>query len=437
MRLAYITGEYPRATDTFVQRDIAALRNCGAEVFSFSVRKTAEEHMVGPEQRAERARTFYILAAANPITLLLAHTLLFLQSPGRYLKALALAWSIREKGIKGTLYHLFYFAEAGILAREVQKKNIDHLHNHFAVANGNVTMLAAALCNRSFSFSIQGPSVFFEAYRWRLDEKIKRALFVRCISNFCRSQCMIFSSPEKWNRLHIIHCGVEPALFKVVNHQPESKRILYVGRLAAVKGIPILLESMVQIKVTHPNVHLTIVGDGPDRNMLEAMAANLQVADCIDFVGYKSQAEVRAYLQQSDIFVLPTFAEGLPIVFMEALASGVPVVSTQVAGNSDLVENGVNGYLVPPGDRVSLADRIQMLLSNAELRNQFGAAGRAKVEAEFNIDHEVALLYRVMQSALKGQVEPIRPDYSMLPDQTENGFGLRQDTRIAVSTNFS
>ncbi|MGB7487148.1 MAG: hypothetical protein WA901_13225, partial [Phormidesmis sp.] len=167
MRLAYITGEYPRATDTFVQRDISELRNHGAEVFTFSVRRTGDEHMVGEEQISARASTFYILANANPFALAIAHTQLFFKSPGRYLRTLKLAWNIRERGIRGTFYQLFYFAEGGILARQVLKQNIEHLHNHFAYASCNVTMLAAELCDRSFSFSVQGPTVFFDVTRWR------------------------------------------------------------------------------------------------------------------------------------------------------------------------------------------------------------------------------------------------------------------------------
>ncbi|NEP17550.1 MAG: glycosyltransferase family 4 protein [Leptolyngbya sp. SIO4C1] len=413
MRLAYITGEYPRATDTFVQRDISELRSHGAEVFTFSVRKTGEEHMVGAEQIAERKSTFYIISNANPVSLALAHTKLLLKSPGRYLQTFKLAWQIREKGLRGTLYQLFYFAEAGLLANQVLKLQIQHLHNHFAYASCNVTMLAAELCDRSFSFSVQGPTVFFNVDRWRLDEKIKRALFVRCISNFCRSQCMIFAPPEKWNRLHIIHCGVKPALFETVKHNRPGRHLLYVGRLAAVKGLPVLFESLARLKDTNPDMMLTVVGDGAERASLEQMTVDLGIDQNVDFVGYKSQAEVRQYMQQSDVFVLPSFAEGLPIVLMEALGAGVPAVSTQIAGNSDLVEDGVSGYLVAPGDAAAMADRIGTLLNDTALRAEFGAAGRAKVEAEFDIHHEVGLLYRVIESALKGEVEPVRPAATM------------------------
>jgi glycosyltransferase involved in cell wall biosynthesis len=409
MRVAYLTGEYPRATDTFIQREVAALRENGVEVYTFSVRRTSDEHIVGPEQKAERDRTFYILPV-NLIAVLLAHLTLFLGSPGNYLQALKLAWDTRQHGLRGTLYQLFYFVEAGILAKQMKVHQIQHLHNHFGDSSCTVAMLAAALGGKTFSFTLHGPYIFFDPYRWRLDEKIKRSLFVSCISHFCRSQGMIFTPTDKWNRMHIIHCGVDPALFNLVKHNEFAHRLLYTGRLAAVKGLPILLESLAAIIPALPDIVLTVVGDGPDRKKLEDMTTQLGLEENVKFVGYQSQAEVREHMQQTDVFVLPSFAEGVPVSLMEAMAAGVPVVTTRIAGVSELVEDGVSGYLVPPGDPVLLADRIKTLLTDNQLRTRFGAAGRAKVEKDFNIHVEVAWLDQVMMAALQGKVESIRPN---------------------------
>jgi len=165
----------------------------------------------------------------------------------------------------------------------------------------------------------------------------------------------------------------------------------------------------VNLKRSHPEILLTVVGDGPARAELEQKTVNLGLSENVNFVGYKSQAEVRSYIQQSDVFVMSSFAEGIPVVLMEAMAAALPVVATQIAGISELVENGVNGYLVPPGDTVTLADRVAKLLTDHQLRNKFGTAGRAKVEQEFNIHHEVAWLHQVMSAALQGKVESLRP----------------------------
>ncbi|HBB31981.1 MAG TPA: colanic acid biosynthesis glycosyltransferase WcaL [Cyanobacteria bacterium UBA8803] len=407
MRIAYLTGQYPRATDTFIQREVAGLRSLGVEVYTFSIRRSSDEHMVGPEQKAERDRTFYILPA-NPIAVLLAHLTLLLGSPARYLKALKLAWSTRSPGLRGMLYQAFYFAEAGILAKQIEVKQIEHLHNHLADSSCTVAMLAAELGGFTFSFTMHGPYIFFEPHRWRLDEKIKRALFVCCISHYCRSQGMIFAPTDKWHQMHIIHCGIDPGLFNLVEHNEPGRRLLYVGRLAVVKGLPILLESLATLKRSHPDLVLTVVGDGPDRNELEQMTERLGLSGNVKFVGYQSQTEVRNYLQKTDVFVMSSFAEGVPVVLMEAMAAGVPVVATQIAGVSELVEDGVSGYLIPPGDPVSLAERIEKLLTDRQLRFHLGKAGRVKVEKEFNIHHEVARLHRVMTAALEDKDESIR-----------------------------
>ncbi len=400
MRIAYLTGEYPRATDTFIQREVAALRQQGAQVETFSVRPTGEQHMVGESQKQERSQTFYILPP-NPIKLLRAHLNLLLASPKRYFSALKLARETRLHGLRGNLYQLFYFLEAGILAHEIKRRQIPHLHNHFGDSSCSVAMLAAELGGFSYSLTLHGPYIFFKPYHWRLDEKINRALFVSCISNYCRSQAMIFSPIEQWNKLHIVHCGIDPALFKSVSHQGKGKRLLYVGRLAVVKGLPILLQSLAALKQNHPDITLTVVGDGSDRTYLEQMTIDLDLSSNVNFVGYKSQSEVCKYFEETDVFVLSSFAEGVPVVLMEAMAAGVPVVAPQIAGVSELVEDGVSGYIVPAGNTVSLTQSIEKLLNDAELRAKFGIAGRNKVEKEFNINIEVQKLYQVTSKALQ------------------------------------
>jgi colanic acid/amylovoran biosynthesis glycosyltransferase len=408
MRIGYLTGEYPRATDTFIQREVAGLRDLGVDVQTFSIRRTGDEHIVGPEQAAERERTFYILPP-NPIGLISNHLSLFFQSPGRYFKTFKLALRSQQGGPRGFLYQMFYLLEAGILARELQRRKVEHLHNHFPDSSGTVAMLAAALAGITSSFTMHGPYIFFAPDRWRLDIKIQQALFVCCISHFCRSQGMVFAPADCWDRMHIIHCGVDPALFTPVVHQADRQRLLFTGRIASAKGLPVLIEAMTKLTAIHPHVILTIIGDGPDRAAIEARVAQLNLGDNIQFVGYKSQAEVRTYLEHTDVFVLPSFAEGVPVVLMEAMAAGVPVVATRIAGIPELVEDGKSGYLVPPGDAQSLADRLAQLLADAELRSAMGKVGRSKVEQEFTIHDEVKRLKRVMEAALAGKGEAIRP----------------------------
>jgi colanic acid/amylovoran biosynthesis glycosyltransferase len=408
MRIAYLTGEYPRATDTFIQREVAGLRNLGVEVHTFSVRPTGTEHMVGPEQRAERDRTTTLLPP-NFFRLFSAHVSLLFRSPHRYVRGIELAWKGRSPGLKALLYQLFYFLEAGTLACEIEQRQIQHLHNHLADSSCTVAMLAATLAGIRFSFTVHGPAIFLEPYRWRLDLKVQQALFVSCISYYCRSQVMLLSPIQEWPKLHIVHCGVDLQRFVPVTHPPNSKRLLYTGRLSAAKGVPILLQALQQVVPHHPNLVLTLVGDGPDRAALETLAADLKLTSYLKFVGYQSQDAVCQYLLNSDIFVLPSFSEGLPVALMEALAAGVPVITTEIAGIGELVEDGVNGYLIPPGAVEPLVQRLKQLLEDADLRQRMGRAGLIKVEQEFNLSQEVPWLKQIMDAALSGKTETIRP----------------------------
>ncbi|WP_346293303.1 glycosyltransferase [Sphaerothrix gracilis] len=404
MRIAYLTGEYPRATDTFIQREVAALRALGLEIQTFSIRRPDEAHLVGQEQREERDRTLYLLPA-NLLELLLAHIALLLGSPLRYFKALSLALKTCQPGIKGAIYQLFYFAEAGILAARINRLSIQHLHNHLANSSCTVAMLAAQLGGFTFSFTLHGPHIFFEPYRWRLDQKIKQALFVNCISHFCRSQAMLFAPVETWDKMHIIHCGVDLSLFEPTASSTDKVELLYVGRLAAMKGFPILLKSLVELKNTYANLHLTVVGDGEDRASLEDQVKQLGLQKIVEFVGYQSQSSVREYLKQTDIFVLPSFAEGVPVVLMEAMATQIPVIATRIAGISELVDDGYSGYLVPPGNTASLREKIEVLLQDADRRQEMGRRGRQKIEAEFSISSEAKKFKQVMDSRLRKTIQ--------------------------------
>lgn len=427
MRIAYLTGEYPRVTDTFIQREVAALRQQGVAdgvtVQTFSVRSPPSLEALSAAQKAECANTQYLLPP-RPFALLRAHTQLIVSRPRLYLQTLLLAWKTRQLGLRGTLYQLIYFLEAGLLAQWLNRENITHLHNHFGDSSCTVAMLASALGGFSYSFTLHGPGIFFEPYRWRLDAKIRRAKFVSCISHFCRSQAMIFAPIETWPNLHIVHCGVDPQMFasssdhssdlfsdclapgaiaNQANYEStqssptqDSQRLLYVGRLAAAKGLPVLLESLAKLKHAYPNVHLTVVGDGADRLLLEAQVAHLGLETQVSFVGYQSPAAVRQYLQAADIFVMSSFAEGVPVVLMEAMMAGLPVVATQVAGISELVEEGMSGFLVPPSDPKALSDRIQILLADSSLRQRLGNQGKITVSQNFNIHQEAHKLYQLM-----------------------------------------
>lgn len=396
--IAYLTGEYPRATDTFIQREITALRDQGIRVETCSIRKTGAEHHVGPEQQAEFQNTFYVIAAAkSPFRLARCHLKALFQAPGRYVSAFRLALATRPAGLKGLLYQLFYFAEAAVLADHLQGHGVRHLHNHIATATCTVAMLTSRISGIPFSFTIHGPDIFFEPKHWRIDAKIAEARFVACISDFCRSQCMIFADQAHWDKLNIIHCGIDPDRYRAERtRDPAAPHLVFVGRLAGVKGVPVLLDALSRLAAEIPGLRVTLIGDGPERAGLETRARELGLGETVRFAGYMSQDAVAEMLSDADALVLPSFAEGVPVTLMEAMASGLPVLATRVGGISELVEDGVSGYLVPPGNTGALTTRLRDLLGDARLRARMGAAGRAKVAADFNQQTEAARLARLM-----------------------------------------
>ncbi|MGB5758962.1 MAG: glycosyltransferase, partial [Acidimicrobiales bacterium] len=408
-RIAYMTGEYPRATDTFIQREVAALRADGFTVDTFSVRRPGAEHLTGPEQRQGQATTTYLLELARPAALLRAKLTILAANPMGFLRGFALAWRTRRPGIRGTIFQLIYFVEALLLADQVRSRGLGHIHNHFGDSSCTVSMLAAELAGVPYSFTLHGSGIFFEARTWRLDEKLNRAAFCACISHFTRSQAAIFAAPEAMDHLHLIHCGVEPDKLTPITHRDDARRLIFVGRVVEQKGLGDLFQSLVSLADRAPKLSLTIVGDGPDRVTLERQAADLGLADRVTFVGSKSQSEVAALLPTADIFVLPSYAEGVPVVVMEALGSEMPVVATFVGGMAELVEDGVTGYLVRPGDPDQLADRIERLLGDRGLRQRMGKAGRDKVVNEFDSAAEARRLGVLFTNLYNGAPSPIRP----------------------------
>ena len=412
--IAYLTGEYPRATDTFIQREVAGLRALGFDVQTCSVRRTGKEHIVGPEQESEQARTFHVLeTTAHPIKSLKAHARA-LKAPARYLRALRLAWDTAPKGVRGRAYNLIYFAEAVALADHLKAKGVRHVHNHIAKSSCTLTMLTNAVSDIPFSFTMHGPDIFFAPEHWRLDEKIARAAFVSCISDFCRSQGMFFSERDHWDKLHIVHCGIDPDRYETLGER-KGNRLLFIGRLAAVKGVPVLLRALKKAREPRPDLHLTLIGDGPERRDLEAEAAALGLADAITFAGYCSQSEVADALRETDCLVLPSFAEGVPVVLMEAMAARVPVVATLVGGVSELVKDGESGRLVPPGNPDIFAEAILQVLADEDTRRRMGEAGRKKVVEEFDIREEAKRLGVLIASSVRGAARPPKRPGTELP----------------------
>lgn len=407
-RIAYLTSAYPAVSHTFILREVEALRRLGLDVVTCSVRRSGPEHLRGPAETRAAETTFHVIEAARSPRALLAAQAPALTAPGRYVGTLARAARMRGPGPRAALYQLFYFAEATLLARHLKAVGATHLHNHFAGPSASVAVLAARLAGLPFSFTLHGPADLAEPARWGLGEKIAQASFVACISNYARSQAMLASDPAHWDRLRVVHCGVEPGLYRRHGGERDDPRLhlVFVGRLAPVKGLRVLIEALRLRRAREgaDDLRLTVVGDGEDRPALEAMAAPL--GDAVRFTGYRSQDEVAGILATADAFALASFAEGVPVVLMEAMAAGLPVIAPRITGIPELVEDGVSGILVPPGDAQALAAAIDRLAGLPDRGAALGEAGRRVVAAEFDISTEAARLATLFRDGPGNTLRP-------------------------------
>jgi colanic acid/amylovoran biosynthesis glycosyltransferase len=404
VRIGYLCSEYPGVSHTFVLREVNALRKLGLEIDTFSIRRAGS--ILSEADRIAYETTFAILPA-RATSLLGAHLRLLLSKPRAYLATLAVAWRLAPPGLRGRLWQLFYFIEAVILWLQCEQRGIRHVHVHLANVAADVALLAAHLGSEvdpldpwSWSLTIHGPFEFYDVSRFRVAEKVRRARFVVCISDYARSQLMALSAVEEWGKLHVIHVGIPIAQFTRNGAAREADEILFIGRLVAVKGQAVLLEAVALLTERGIPVNVVMAGEGPEREGLEGLAASLGLGDRVAFPGAVGQDDIHALYASATIFCLPSFAEGIPGVLMEAMAMGLPVISTRITGVPELVEDGHNGLLVAPGRVDQLADALARLLLDSQLREQFGAAGREKVLSEFNTDSSAEAMYELILRAL-------------------------------------
>lgn len=417
--VAYLTGEYPRATDTFIQREIVAVEETGVRIERFAVRSPGDEHIIGDLQRSERSKTTYLLG--RPTSVYVAALLSALRrSPAAVLRTARLAARTRRLGLRGALKQVAYFVEATLLAEELRSRGVQHLHNHFGDSSCSVAMLASELSGVPYSFTLHGPAIFYEPHEWQLGTKIERAAFVAAISDFARSQACLFSDPSAWDRVHIVHCGVadpvavaaDPGADAVADTDAVTEtdagagtlvdgdgerasgatNLLFVGRLDRVKGVMVLFDALVALLDRGVDVRLCLVGDGPQRAELERRCTRLDLGERVRFAGYQNAEQVQQHLERCDVFVLPSFAEGVPVSLMEAMARRRPVIATAVGGVTELVTPGESGLVVPPGNVEALAEAIAALAADPSLRAAMGASGARTVATSFSSRVEAAKL---------------------------------------------
>ena len=383
-QLAFLTSQYPAASHTFIRREVEALRELGWRIDTFSVRRPGADEAVSDADKAEADGTFYLLGQ-SPVSFATAHAATMFSRPLHYLATLKMALGHRAPGARGLFLGLAHFAESVLLARELKKRRTTHLHNHFANSAATVGLLASRLLGIRWSFTMHGISETDYPAGLLLGRKIEAAGFVACVSWFGRAQGMRIVGQDHWNKIHVIRCGLP--FDRVPKQSPaeaNTRTMISVGRLSPEKGQAGLLQAFARLRPSHPELQLRLVGDGPDRASLETLAKELGLSDAVTFVGRLPEEETLAEIARANLLVLPSFMEGLPIVLMEAMAAGVPVIASRIAGIPELVEDDETGLLFTPSNWDELASRIDLLLGDDVLRTRLVEKGKAKVASEFD-----------------------------------------------------
>ena len=377
LRLAYLTTAYPEVSHTFIRREILELERRGHRVTRLSVRRPHTE-LVDARDRAERDRTRYILE--RRIELLFAAVRTALLSPRRCLGALRVAVTMAARSDRGWIRHAAYLAEACWVARTLIRDRSEHLHVHFGTNAAAVALLARRLGGPPYSVTIHGPDELDAPVGLALANKVAESAFTVAISHFCAAQLRRWVHPADWSRIHIVRCTIGTEFELPAEPIPHgSRQLICVGRLSPQKGQVLLLDAAAELAAAGDSFRLVLAGDGEMRGLLEAGIRSRGLEEHVEITGWLSGDEVRKRLVESRALVLPSSAEGLPVVIMEAFALGRPVLSTHVAGIPELVESPRSGWLVPVGDVDALVAAMRAVLTApiADLEAR-AAVGRAR-----------------------------------------------------------
>lgn len=399
--IGYLTNVYPAVSHSFIKREILALEAQGIKVHRWSIRACAPD-LPDPSDRREAERTETILAGKTKVVL--AAVLTLLRQPLKFHGALRACLKGRPAGARILIVRLAYLAEACLLAQSARQRGVRHIHAHFGTNPATVARLSYLLGGPSYSFTVHGPDEFDQPIVHDLAGKVADAKFVVAISDYGRSQLMRWCDMADWPKLNVVRCGLDQCFLSADFPQiPDDaeRTLVCVARLAPQKGLPILIEAAASLKQAGQDFRIVIVGDGDLRPRLEHSIRAGDLEGMVELRGAASMAVVRSEILAARAFVLPSFAEGLPVSIMEALSLGRPVITTRIAGISELVDEAC-GRVVSAGDVASLCAAITEILDAPvhQLRDM-GKIGRQRVlsahDAEINAQ-KLATLFAAVQT---------------------------------------
>lgn len=401
IRIAYLVSQYPAVNHTFILREVLELRRLGFDIHVASIRPPDRPfERLAPDEQIEQRRTFYV-KPKRIAGILAVNILVLFTRPSAYLGALAYSLRLAGPNARAALFNLAYFAEAAVVADWMRRQDLSHVHMHFT---STVGLLVRRLAPIRTSVTIHGPDEFTHPAGFYLAEKIRAFHLLCTISEYGRSQLMRFSDQSQWTKFRVARLGVDPTLYtpRPFRENPSPFEILFVGRLASVKGPHILIAALDRLVRQGRAVRVRFVGDGPIRPGLERDVAERGLNQHVIFAGWQNADRVRALYQQADIFALPSFAEGIPVVLMEAMAMEIPCVTTRITGIPELIRDRMDGLLVTPSSEEELAAAILRLMDDPELRRRLGKSGRQRVLENYDLHHNTEQLAAIFREFTAG-----------------------------------
>jgi colanic acid/amylovoran biosynthesis glycosyltransferase len=400
LRLAYLVSQYPAVNHTFILREIRKLRALGCDIQVVSVHgPDRPPEKLGPDELEEYRKTLAIFEA-GAAAIVGVHLKTLLSRPGGYFAGLFYAVKLAGWNLWQIFFNLMYFGEAVVAGSWIWKRGMTHVHSHFA---STLELFVARVFPITFSATIHGPDEFNDVIGFHMAEKVARSAFLCAISHYARSQLMKASDPVHWHKLDVSPLGVDPTVFVPRPHRenPERFEMLCVGRLAPAKGHHILLEAVARlVREGRTSLRLRLVGDGPARPSLERAIRELGLENHVLLEGSLNQDRVREMYRETDLFTLTSFAEGVPVVLMEAMAMEIPCLSTWITGVPELIRQGVDGWLVAPGDVEQATEALANLIDQPELRKRLGKSGRLRVKEKYDLERNVMNLEKIFRYRL-------------------------------------
>lgn len=403
--IAYIAQLFPSLSMTFVYREAEALRNKGSDIVTLSIWKPKRDQLSAEAQHLIDS-TAYVFPL-NRLRFLVAHLRYMVTRPLRYWGTLLFLLTRPGESLKNRIRTLYHFGEAVYLAPEVQRRGVAHIHSHFALNSATVALVIARLLGISFSFTAHANDIYCNPIL--LKQKIQAAQFIIVISEYNREYLYnIVPKPETAQKMHLVRYGVDVEHFSPAGRQPHNDRpiVLAVSRLAEKKGLPYLIRACKRLVDAGHNFRCLIVGDGPERPLLEQLIGENSLEACVSLEGVVFQEHLKEYLNRADVFVLPCIVasdgdrDGIPNTLIEAMAMGIPTLSTYVSGIPELIEHERTGMIVPEKDDRALAEALGRLLDDEPLRLKLGRAGRQRIEQEYALDKNVEALKTVFEQYL-------------------------------------